>query len=493
VVQTVTSSVVYSSGSNVFGNNIANTQVLTGSVTVTGSLAVVTNGTEFQVTSTGVNIGNALTDSHVISGSIRINPNGLFVSGSGNVGIGTSTLLNKLDINQSGSSSNPVSGVGLKVYADAGNDASIAISQTARGTAVIGMAATGSAPADMIIGNDVLGNIIFKQSMTISNLSSGTERFRINATGAAIFSSTVDGTIFNSTSNAFRFSGNNAISLVSLNAQNVVKINAAGYWGVQLVGANDQGILINNTGIVGIGTTDPSTGFAGTIANVRLALRNGTPGASGGRSVLLIGGDNNHYSSITGEHSGGGETYLAFGTSASVQNPTERMRITSAGVIIMGTPSANSSGATLQVEGTGNFGPLSLRFANAASGRLWKVGPDNTNNFVIYNENNTGAYIGYSSTSWTGNSDIRLKNVINPITDATSKLSTLNPIVFSWKSDSTNRENLGLVAQDVEKVFPQVIDVNSEDMLGIRYSELIPVLVKAIQEVKAEIDELKNK
>jgi hypothetical protein len=92
VVQTVTSSVVYSSGSNVFGNNIANTQVLTGSVTVTGSLAVVTNGTEFQVNANGVNLGNALTDSHVISGSVRINPNGLFVSSSGDVGIGITDL-----------------------------------------------------------------------------------------------------------------------------------------------------------------------------------------------------------------------------------------------------------------------------------------------------------------------------------------------------------------------------------------------------------------
>ena len=89
VVQTITSSVLYSSGSNVFGNNIANTQTFTGSVNITGSLAVVTNGTEFQVTSTGVNLGNALTDSHVISGSLRVNPNGLFVSGSGIVGIGT--------------------------------------------------------------------------------------------------------------------------------------------------------------------------------------------------------------------------------------------------------------------------------------------------------------------------------------------------------------------------------------------------------------------
>ena len=156
VVQTVTSSVVYSSGSNVFGNNIANTQVFTGSMNLTGSLTVVTTGTEFQVTSTGVRIGNVIGDAHNITGSVGI-------SGS-----------------------------------------------------LTGVAAT--------------------------------------------FSGQVDGTIINSTSNAFRFSGNNAISLVSLNSQNVIKINAAGYWGVQLVGANDQGILINNTGAIGIKVTPSAWG-----------------------------------------------------------------------------------------------------------------------------------------------------------------------------------------------------------------------------------------
>jgi hypothetical protein len=72
VVQTVSSSVVYSSGSNVFGNNIANTQVFTGSMNLTGSLTVITTGTEFQVTSTGVRIGNISTDTHPITGSVYI-------------------------------------------------------------------------------------------------------------------------------------------------------------------------------------------------------------------------------------------------------------------------------------------------------------------------------------------------------------------------------------------------------------------------------------
>jgi hypothetical protein len=68
--------------------------VVTGSFTVVSGSAV-----ELQVTNTGVNIGSALTDSHIISGSLRVNPNGLFVSGSGNVGIGTTNPLLNLQIN----------------------------------------------------------------------------------------------------------------------------------------------------------------------------------------------------------------------------------------------------------------------------------------------------------------------------------------------------------------------------------------------------------
>jgi len=69
---------------------------------------------------------------------------------------------------------------------------------------------------------------------------------------------------------------------------------------------------------------------------------------------------------------------------------------------------------------------------------------------------------------------------------------TLRAINFSWKIDETKKENLGLIAQDVEKVFPQVVDVIKDGNLGVRYTELIPVLVKAIQELKAEVEQLKQ-
>ena len=114
-----------------------------------------------------------------------------------------------------------------------------------------------------------------------------------------------------------------------------------------------------------------------------------------------------------------------------------------------------------------------------------------------------GVYLAANATSWTSNSDERLKNINSNIDNALSKLMTLRAVNFSWKTDETNKENLGLIAQDVEKVFPQVIDKNKlpskpdkeqtdeTEYLGVRYQELVPVLIAAIQEQQAQINELK--
>ena len=71
-VQQVTSSIVFSSGSNTFGCDLNSRQTFTGSVIMTGSLTVNTTGTEFQVTNNGVVLGNLLTDNHSITGSLRV-------------------------------------------------------------------------------------------------------------------------------------------------------------------------------------------------------------------------------------------------------------------------------------------------------------------------------------------------------------------------------------------------------------------------------------
>jgi hypothetical protein len=92
-VQTVSSSVIYSSGSNVFGNQLTNTQTFTGSVlitgsqNITGSLTVGFGGSkELEVLQTGITVGNLVTDIHRLTGS-------LLVSGSNNTIKGDTTTI----------------------------------------------------------------------------------------------------------------------------------------------------------------------------------------------------------------------------------------------------------------------------------------------------------------------------------------------------------------------------------------------------------------
>ena len=90
VVQTITSSVSFITGSTRFGSLLTNTHDFTGSVRITGSLTVNTTGTEFQVTNNGVVMGNLLADSHSVTGSLRVTGSGTFTSTIS--AIGESTL-----------------------------------------------------------------------------------------------------------------------------------------------------------------------------------------------------------------------------------------------------------------------------------------------------------------------------------------------------------------------------------------------------------------
>jgi hypothetical protein len=93
-------------------------------------------------------------------------------------------------------------------------------------------------------------------------------------------------------------------------------------------------------------------------------------------------------------------------------------------------------------------------------------------------------------------SDIRVKENIKPIENGLDIVLKLNPVIFD-RTDSGTKDNLGFVAQEVEKVLPQLVtiekhpDLDIEDFKNLDYVSIIPILTKAIQELKAEIDDLK--
>ena len=134
-------------------------------------------------------------------------------------------------------------------------------------------------------------------------------------------------------------------------------------------------------------------------------------------------------------------------------------------------------------------------------------GSDHT--FKWYNQSSNGG-VGYkmaiaTSGTLTVSSDIvaygspsdkRLKENIKPIESALDKVSKLQGVTFDWKkSDSILdiKEDIGFIAQDVQKVVPELVRENEDGMLSMRHQGIAPILLEAIKELKAEIEELKSK
>jgi hypothetical protein len=103
-----------------------------------------------------------------------------------------------------------------------------------------------------------------------------------------------------------------------------------------------------------------------------------------------------------------------------------------------------------------------------------------------------GVYLAVNGTSWASASDERMKDIIEPITDAANKVSTLRAVIGKYKTDEEGTRRSFLIAQDIQAVLPEAVDATDSEKLGVQYTDVIPLLVAAIKELKAEIDILKG-
>ncbi|MCP4259042.1 MAG: hypothetical protein GY774_16275 [Planctomycetes bacterium] len=250
-----------------------------------------------------------------------------------------------------------------------------------------------------------------------------------------------------------------------------------------------EAMRIDSAGNVGIGTTSPAT---------LLELDDSTNGGTYNESPttgLVIHGDNNstatsrgnltimtannqaidmggnltfggrftdsisttvNFSQISGRKSNSTsankEGYLAFATRRPVM--TEAMRIDSAGNVGIGTTSPSYK---LHVNGTA--------YATGAAGAL---------------------------------SDIRHKKNVQPISDGALKIiNGLRPVTYEWKNpvdSGMEGTQIGFIAQEVEKFLPEVVITQDDEdkTKALKYNEFIPVIIKAVKELKTENDTIKE-
>nr|WP_314187432.1 tail fiber domain-containing protein [uncultured Brevundimonas sp.] len=89
-----------------------------------------------------------------------------------------------------------------------------------------------------------------------------------------------------------------------------------------------------------------------------------------------------------------------------------------------------------------------------------------------------------------GESDIRLKENVQTITDATQKVEALTGVTFDWKR--TGSAGMGFIAQDFEQVLPALVTEDTDGMKGVEYGPVVALLVEALKETNARVAALEN-
>ena len=210
-------------------------------------------------------------------------------------------------------------------------------------------------------------------------------------------------------------------------------------------------------------------GISATRSNALTVLRNGNTGigtVSPGARLHVVSGSSGYtggnFPGITLE--GSGNTY--FNLLSPNNNET---------AVLFGKASDAAAGGIVY-NNTANLNSLDFR----TNGNITRM--------LIYSNGNA-----WLQGTLTQNSDVRLKKDIIPLQNSLQKIIQLNGYTYHWKNETLdNNLQTGVLAQEVQKLFPELVAENKDGILAVNYSGLIPVMIESIKEQQQQIDELKK-
>lgn len=183
-------------------------------------------------------------------------------------------------------------------------------------------------------------------------------------------------------------------------------------------------------------------------------------------------------------------------TGIAKSNPAYPLDVTG-DVNISGSYRVN--GVALSLGGTAAGGTGAVQFANgtAFAADVTKFFWNNTNKRLGINTGNPQYPLDVGTTDTTDgtirafafiyNSDRRLKENIQPLASALSNIRKLQGVSFDWKAGGTH--SVGLIAQDVQLVYPQLVSKDSgSGMLSVAYGNLVAPIIEAIKELASRSD-----
>jgi hypothetical protein len=523
VVQTITSSVDFVTGSTRFGSISGNTHQFTGSVGISGSLsgigATFSGNVRINAPTNGTNkliFGIAATDYYWLE----------YNDATGNIGY--SSKYNHIFYGGLAGTS--------QILSLANNGAATFASSVTANSGTTGAAISLNATTNYGLISDANGfNRIW-----FENVGSYRTLFDLPASGTSFDFRTSAGVILTRITSG----GNVGIGTSSPTATLHTEVNSS-TWTAKIINTNtstnNAGLLIkagvnsgneillvqkangaslflvDAGGNIGMGTTTPvsqlelssgSPKITLTATNYAGSYRTILGARSGAEGVLQLGNNNDNF--IVGGNTGAGGN-LRFYVNATSDfvtstNGTLAMTITSGGVVQIGGTNAapwNITSGTVSQVSLNTTWPLVIA-GNDIISIFNRVGTNGTMMEFKYNSNVVGTI---STNSNSLPSDLNFKKDITDISIGLNLVSKLRPVHYRHKMDNDDEAlSNGIIAQELEQSLLECgIEKNSllmlqhkpneketESQYWVDYTKMIPVLVKAIQELKAEIDTLKN-
>lgn len=254
-----------------------------------------------------------------------------------------------------------------------------------------------------------------------------------------------------------------------------------------------EAIRVNSSQNVGIGTSSPA-------GRLDVAV-----GGSAGRIVFQGSGTTNYISSFNSAVSGSLDLAINGATIQLFTGGVERARINSGGQLLIGMTSGLSS-EVLSASGGGQYVGVFQQTVNTSGYHVLRCGLQqnggNTSSYFLWgNTNNVGNWYLFGNGTTSFSSDERLKKNIETTRDGyLEDVAKLRVVKYNWRNDEDGKaKELGLIAQEVERVFPGLVQDDLEKVSpddetvykSLKQSVLPFILLKAIQELKAQNDELK--
>jgi len=317
-----------------------------------------------------------------------------------------------------------------------------------------------------------------------------------------------------------------------------------------LATGSTERMRIDSSGKVGIGTTSPDELFQIEAASVAQKIKNTS---TTGYSTIVFEDDTGERAYVWKNGSaqtnyGGARSMQIYNNSNApitfATNSNERMRITSSGNLLVGVTSSSANMAGVEIGGNGQLYAstssssghffnrqstdgdiISFRKDGTTVGSIGVVSSrmtigtgdvglffDSTSSDAIEPHNmstnsarDAAIDIGASGSrfkdahfsgtvnaaNFNTTSDATLKTNVETLTGSLDAVKALRGVSYDWIENGNSE--VGVIAQEVEEVIPDVVSTNDQGIKSVKYGNLVGVLIEAIKEQQAQIDELKAK